>query len=566
MPLFGARYRLELLGTFALHAPTGERIEIASKRGMALVAMLAMAHHGERTRSWLQVQLWGWRQKAQAQQSLRRELSSLRRLLNASGEEIIGTGHDRVRLDMSRISVDAVDLLAGDAAAAAERRPAGGFLEGFDIAGEDGFEDWLREQRGMIAERIETLRNADRNPPAAAPAPSATPVAVHDGRRPAVAVLGIGTGEDAALDRDGRAIRDEIVERLSRLRWISVIAPAETADNRLGGAVLAEVGYLVEGRLAVHDGDIIFALTLTDAATARVIWSRRVPLPPVVGRLAIEETARDLVGALDARIETAEQERVLHTPIASLTLDEMTWRARWHLDRLTHADAAVARQLVDRLLAARPNHPDALVQAAFCEAWSIWTGRGSESEIRDMRRMALRANAADPLDARGHLLVGMAETWLRRPMRAKLALEQAITLNPSYCQAYMQLGSALYLAGDPESAIAPMSIALRLNPHDTQVFMVLAELGIVHCMLGNYAQAIEYADLSLVRKPGYWFAHIVKINALIRSGDPGGARLALTDLHDTRPDFATDHIDWLPFVDPAWPLFLKEGLRLSRPG
>ncbi len=86
MNVDGVSYRLELMGTFRLQAPTGQRIDIASRKGMALVAMLAMASRGERTRAWLQDRLWGSRQKAQAQQSLRRELGNLRRMLPANDE------------------------------------------------------------------------------------------------------------------------------------------------------------------------------------------------------------------------------------------------------------------------------------------------------------------------------------------------------------------------------------------------------------------------------------------------------------------------------------------------
>ena len=72
------QFTLRLLGAFRLRAPNGERIEITSRKGAALIAMLAMASEGERTRGWLQEKLWGARQHTQARSSLRRELSDLR--------------------------------------------------------------------------------------------------------------------------------------------------------------------------------------------------------------------------------------------------------------------------------------------------------------------------------------------------------------------------------------------------------------------------------------------------------------------------------------------------------
>ena len=69
-------FELDLMGPFRLRSPDGSRVNIPSKKAQALLAMLAVASNGERTRSWLQDGLWGSRQRAQAQQSLRRELAS----------------------------------------------------------------------------------------------------------------------------------------------------------------------------------------------------------------------------------------------------------------------------------------------------------------------------------------------------------------------------------------------------------------------------------------------------------------------------------------------------------
>ena len=143
-----AFYVLELLGPFRLRAPDGRRVEIPSKKGQALIAMLALAGGGERTRSWLQDKLWGSRQAAQAQASLRNELSSLRNAFSSNDEVLLGADHARVWINLALVNVDArrVDEAAG---------AVGDFLEGLDIAGEEGFEDWLREERARLRDMAE---------------------------------------------------------------------------------------------------------------------------------------------------------------------------------------------------------------------------------------------------------------------------------------------------------------------------------------------------------------------------------------------------------------------------
>src|SRR6266853_6293616 len=74
------RFTLELFGPFRLLKPSGERIEVPSKKGIAVIAMLAMARDGERTRGWLHDKLWGKRQSTEARGSLRRERSEERRV------------------------------------------------------------------------------------------------------------------------------------------------------------------------------------------------------------------------------------------------------------------------------------------------------------------------------------------------------------------------------------------------------------------------------------------------------------------------------------------------------
>jgi DNA-binding SARP family transcriptional activator len=143
-------YVLNLLGSFRLFTPERKRVEIASKKGIALIAMLAMADRGEHARGWLQDRLWGSRARPQAQSSLRRELSVLRHCLNDEPPPLLICERHWVRLDLQLLWVDAH-------APDARRFPnavAGEFLEGLDIPGEEGFEDWLREQRRVLELQI----------------------------------------------------------------------------------------------------------------------------------------------------------------------------------------------------------------------------------------------------------------------------------------------------------------------------------------------------------------------------------------------------------------------------
>jgi TolB-like protein len=550
-----SRYSLNLMGSFRLIGPHGERIDIASRKGMAMIAMLALADDGERTRGWLQEKLWGQRDRPQAQGSLRRELTLLREHLNITERPALICERQWVRLDLAQFDIDAL-----------MRRGAGEFLEGFDLAGEVGFEDWLREQRSRLVARGDAgVAGGDRSLPGETGEGGEAPVGFVD--RPALAILPLAnlTG-DAANDYFCEGLSEDLIDRLSRLRWLPVIARnssfafvSDKLDPRIIGQKL-RAKYVLEGRIKAAGDGYSVSVSLSDAVSGYSMWSHRVPLPPDRSQDALDPIVGELVGVLDAQIDYAEQLRARGNRQNRPEFNDLIWRGRWHLNRLTRVDSEIARQLFDKALELEPDSPEALIQATFRMGWSAWANRADVPQITEMRRMAHRAIVADPDDGRGHMLAGIAEMWLQQPVRARALLERAIALNPSLCQAHAQLGCYYNMVGDPAAAIVPLRRAQRLSPNDVHVFFIINELAVSYWMLGQWAESIEQADESLMRRPAYWYALVIKINALVGSGDMTAARRAYEELMTVKPDFTPQFIEWTPFIDRSWNRRLADGL------
>lgn len=569
--LANERLKLSLIGPFRLQNQAGGRIEISSKKAVAVLAMLAMAPNGERTRSWLQDKLWGSRRQQQGRSSLRRELSTLRGTVNAH-LSAISADRDRIHLNLALVEVDA----RADAEVVSERLDANDFLEGLDVS-EEGFEDWLREQRSK-------LRSKGRRPETEKPVIEAPKEAAHSiarivdltqpapgfGGRPALAVLQFenATGDPAnAYLAEGMG--EELIDRLSRLRWLPVIAPSSSFRLDAKGMSLSEVGrnlgarYILEGRLRRLADSHRLAVTLSDAETGQVLHSQPIDTENALSNEALDRMVPALVGVLDTRIDHAEQARARARPVDRQDVNQLVWRGRWHLNRFTRADSAIARDLLDQALALDPDSPEALIQATFCMSQDLWSQRASEAEILPMRRLAQRAIVADPSDARAHMLAGMAEMWLGHHTTARALFLHALALNPSLAHAHGQLGSSYYLTGSPAEALAPLQTYLRLSPMGMHIFYPLGELGVAASMLGDFAAAIVYADQAIGLRRAYWYAHVVKTNALARTGEMAKARAALNELMLTNPKFDITFIDWLPFTDPSWREFFAGGLRLA---
>jgi TolB-like protein len=373
---------------------------------------------------------------------------------------------------------------------------------------------------------------------------------------------------DAENDYLSEGISEDLIDRLSRLRWLPVIARSSSfsygvsEDDRTISDVLG-VKYLLGGRLRRAADGFAVTANLTNAETGQVVLSQKLELSSRYTQDVLEQLEASLVAALAGRIDHAEQARARAKPQSDLNVNELIWRGRWHLNRFTRTDAAVAQDLFAAALAQEPDSPEALLQATFCKAWSIWAERKSEPEVLELRKLAQRAMNADPDDGRGFMLAGIAETWLRHPERGKALLLQAIALNPSLALAHAELGSAYILAGEPALAVRPLATALRLSPHDQQVFYILGELGMAYCMLGEWRRAIDYADQALVHRSAYWYAYVVKINALVRSGAVKEAGAVLHELLVTKPNFTANYMDWVPFADDRWANSFKEGVAIA---
>jgi TolB-like protein len=552
-----ALFELKLIGPFHLRAPGGRRVNIASKKAQALLALLAMSGSGERTRSWLQSQLWGARAADQAQASLRNELSNLRALINSAEHILIHSDKNRVWLDLSLVKIDARE---SDGGALGQDE----FLEGLDIAGEDGFEEWLREERARTVER------------ATAAKPLPKPVEVAQSQQlasadfsslPALAILPFTnlTG-DAAHDFLAEGISEDLIDRLSRLRWLPIIARGSSFAFRDATADLRQVGealgarYVLEGRLRRQGSEQRLSVSLAAAETGQILWSTKLVCSSDSSNQALVDLLSGLASVLGSRIEQEEQARTLHRHSSDLTVRELIWRGRWHINRMTKADSELAKACFDSALALEPNSSEAIIQSVWARVWELWAKRGSETQVKEMRAMAQKAIIADCDDARGHMLAGIAEIWLHQPLRAEALLMHAIELNPSLAMAHAQLGASLRVRDEHEAAIDALRAAIRLSPNDHDMFFIAGELAASLLMTGDYSEALVQADQAISRRRGYWFPYVIKVNALVRLERMEEAKSSYGELLSIKRDFKPDFIQWSPFADPKNIAFLEDGL------
>jgi TolB-like protein len=494
----GGKYKLRLLGSFELTDRAGTRIRITSRKGMALIALLALARGGERSRTWLQDRLWGSRSLPQAQASLRRELANLRSAIGGGAAALLKSDMARVRLDLDEIEVDVRALEQGTFVQGLD---AGEFLEGFDIA-EEGFEDWLREQRSLIEQLIEHARRrawemdllhaADGGADAAEPGAVALSVAANAAPRPthkpSIAVLSFAHpgGEDWAALAAGLA--EGIAISMARSPILFVVHGGSTPPlqgSREGdrARLCRELGvrYLIEGSMQGGDGKVRINVRLVDGLVGEQLWAERFT-GDHAALFHFQDTVADTVAHLiDASIDSAERRHAMAVPVQNADAYQLYWRANALFRRWEREPVREAISIAQRILELEPGNSWAASLAAFCHAISLTFGWSDEpetsrSEAERLYELAMRNGGDDPF-----VLGYAAGTLLGIGGDLEVAdglIGRALSIHADMSAALFWGGWVDIARGEYQRALVRFERALEVNPRSAVRAHSLTGIGI----------------------------------------------------------------------------------------
>jgi DNA-binding SARP family transcriptional activator len=152
-----ASFAIDLLGGFAVRAPSGEACVLPTRKARALLAYLALPPGRFHSRDKLTALLWGDTAEAQARHSFRQALLTVRRGLGEGEPPVLVTQGDAIALDPAAVTVDVAAFeaaLAGGHREGLERAAAlykGDLLDGFGVD-EAPFEEWRVVERERLHE------------------------------------------------------------------------------------------------------------------------------------------------------------------------------------------------------------------------------------------------------------------------------------------------------------------------------------------------------------------------------------------------------------------------------
>lgn len=368
--------------------------------------------------------------------------------------------------------------------------------------------------------------------------------------RPSIAVLPlrpVGLAPARAVLAD--AVSHDVIQALSRMRWLAVIARGSSFRFRGVTPEVAEVGtalgvrYLLSGLIEATGTRLSATVELTECVSGSILWADRL----TVATDAFEElrsliVAR-VVGALEVYIPLNEAQAAKLGSTEHLDAWANYHLGLQHMYRFTAADNASATGYFEQAIALDPNFARAyggLSFTRFQEAFLRYA-HDPRAAAQKARRHAERGLEIDPLDPFVCFNMGRA-FWLVDQLDAAAGwLDRATALNPNYAQGYYSRAFTAMLAGDHVVSAEGVSAALRLSPLDPLRYGMLGTRSLSLTQTGRYDEAADWSDKAAAAPGAHFLISMIALAANALAGRYGQAQFWMDDLRARRPDANAQH-------------------------
>jgi TolB-like protein len=345
--------------------------------------------------------------------------------------------------------------------------------------------------------------------------------------RPSIAILPfrpLAMTPELAILAD--AIPYEIIQALSRLRWLAVIARGSSFRFRKPDPDLELVAtalgarYVLSGIIEANVSRLAVTLELSDASTNEVIWGDRINAPLDAVDDLRSRVVEHLVTALDVYIPLNEARSSQMAALETLDAWANYHLGLQHLYRFTTNDNQRAKGLFERAVMLDPHFARAhagLSFTSFLEAF-LHLGPHLKEATRAARHHAERGLELDSLDPFANFTMGRSH-WLTDDLDAAAEwLARATTLNPNYAQGFYSSAMTSMLTGNLAATEVGLDTALQLSPLDPLLYGMHGVRSQMFIQSGDYAAAARWGDRAAAT-PGAHY--LIAMIAMVANGLAG---------------------------------------------
>ena len=255
-------------------------------------------------------------------------------------------------------------------------------------------------------------------------------------------------------------MQDEVTARLARMVGVELVAAESRRAERKAGSLDA-TDLAMRGRAVLNQ-----QMSVEAAHQARDLFEQALRLD--------RRNVVALLGLVDAHMwevnmymsdNRAEQTRIADAAVLqALSLAPSSASVRCSHGTVLHAMGLQERALREFELAIAIDR-NLAVAHAYSGQMKFYLGRAAETEAHVTE--ALRLSPRDPLLFHWRYIIGVADLYLGRTVRAVGGLRQSVELNSQWPLSHFVLAAALAHAGLLSEAVEARKAALRLAPHFT---------------------------------------------------------------------------------------------------
>lgn len=366
------------------------------------------------------------------------------------------------------------------------------------------------------------------------------------------------------------ALAHELIQGLSRLRWLRVIARGTAFRFRMPVPDLAAIGrhlsvrYALSGSIdSIGHNRWAINVELANCESLDVIWAERFESKSDEIHDIRKQIMAQVISSLEIYIPLHEANQ------AALNISENldSW-ANYHLGlrhmfRFTHADNQMASRYFHKAIELDPRFARAYGGLSFTRFQDAFIKYDSDTAkaITDARRYAETSVELDPLDPFTNFNMGRSY-WLEGdPIGSQGWLDRSVSLSPNFAQGHYSIAFTEVMQGNADGALQDSEKALNISPLDPLIYAIYSVRGFGKLQCGEHEEAVYWADKG-ARAPGAHFL-IPMIASVIHalSGNQQQAHFWRDRTKRLNPNADTDHFfAAFPFMDGEFRNLLTTGL------
>jgi TolB-like protein/Tfp pilus assembly protein PilF len=392
--------------------------------------------------------------------------------------------------------------------------------------------------------------------------------------KPSVAVLPFDNlSADPAQEYFADGMVEDIITELSRFKSFAVVArnssfvyKGRAVDIR---QVARELGvrYVLEGSVRLGGDRLRVTAQLIDSDQGSHLWAEKFDGAAAEVFDMQDRITERVVATVEPQIRLAEISRSRRERPGSLAAYDLYLRAIPHFVAETPADNATAFELLSQAIELDPSYAMALTLAAGALSNQISMGwpplvPNNRERCIELTEAAL-AHGSDDATVLAHcsaILIHHSHDY-DRGMRL---IARALELNPNNMKVLICAGIAHLHCGSVDEAMGHARRALALSPGDPDGYFSMTTIAHANMILGDYAQALEWAERAQALNPRNNPTHWILIAANAQLGNMVEARRRVSEFRAMVPEVTISTIvAGQPRKDPTRLAALLEGLRLA---